>query len=79
MEKDPVFYICPICFQVCETERQCHDHRMLRCDPGKPGSAQRKPVTDRFGNLVSSAPRWYLEARGAIPTYTPISSKESTQ
>ncbi len=74
MGKDPVFFICPVCFKICETERQCHDHLMMRCDAGKPGSELRKPVTDRFGNMVSSAPRWYLEARRIIPSYTPSSA-----
>lgn len=70
MSKDTVFYMCPICFRVFDTERECHKHRTLRCIPGKPGSEQRKPMIDQFGNMVSSAPRWYLEARGVIPTRT---------
>jgi hypothetical protein len=47
---------------VCETEAECHEHLMVLCETGHPGDERRKPVSDRFGNLVSRAPRWYLEA-----------------
>ncbi|HLE14031.1 MAG TPA: hypothetical protein VI776_04720 [Anaerolineales bacterium] len=43
---------------------------MLECVPGEPGDDRRKPVSDRFGNLVSRAPRWYLEALGMIQPET---------
>ena len=66
MENENVFYICPICFQVCESEQECHAHRMVECYPGEPGDERRKPVTDHFGQIVSRAPRWYLEAVGWI-------------
>jgi hypothetical protein len=62
MANEQVFYICPICFRVCETESECHEHRMVLCETGHPGDERRKPVPDQFGNLVSRAPRWYLEA-----------------
>ena len=62
MEKGQDFYICPICFRVCETESECHEHIMVKCETGHPGDQRRKPVSDRFGKLVSRAPRWYLEA-----------------
>lgn len=64
------FYICPICFQVCESRKACdlhiHSHRMVPCNPGKPGDERRKPIVDNYGNFVSRAPRWYLEAVGLI-------------
>lgn len=66
MEDETIFYICPICFQVCEDEKECHAHRMVECNPGEYGDDRRKPVSDRFGQLVSRAPRWYLEAVGWI-------------
>jgi hypothetical protein len=66
MENESVFYICPVCFQVCDTEQECHAHRMVECDAGEFGDERRKPVSDRFGNLVSRAPRWFLEAVGWI-------------
>jgi hypothetical protein len=62
MNGEQEFYICPVCFRVCETKSECHQHLMLRCDAGQPGDERRKPVRDRFGQLVSRAPRWYLEA-----------------
>jgi hypothetical protein len=68
MEAKKVIYICPVCFQVCDSEKECHAHRMVACDPGLPGDTRRKPVKDRFGKFVSRAPRWYLEAVG---TYQP--------
>ncbi|HUV92339.1 MAG TPA: hypothetical protein VMV80_04565 [Anaerolineales bacterium] len=60
------FYICPVCFRVCETESECHQHKMILCHTGEPGDERRKPVTDHLGNPVSRAPRWYLEALGWI-------------
>ena len=60
------FYICPICFQVCETEMECHQHQMVACRTGDVGDARRKPVLDIHGRLVSRAPRWYMEAVGWI-------------
>ena len=70
MTPEREFYICPICFQVCESKRACnlhiHGHRMVVCNPGKSGDERRKPVRDKFGNPVSRAPRWYLEAVGWI-------------
>lgn len=62
MDPDQVIYICPICFRVCESETECHNHMMVSCDTGNPGDERRKPIKDRFGNLVSRAPQWYLEA-----------------
>jgi hypothetical protein len=66
MDADNAFFICPFCFQVCESERECHAHRMVECKPGKPGDERRKPIYDRDGNLVTRAPRWYLEAVGWV-------------
>jgi hypothetical protein len=68
MEPEKTIYICPVCFQVCDSVKECHAHRMIACNPGRPGDKRRKPVEDRFGKLVSRAPRWYLEAVG---TYQP--------
>lgn len=62
MDQEQTLYICPICFRVCESETECHEHMMLKCETGEPGDDKRKPLTDEFGNLVSRAPRWYIEA-----------------
>jgi len=62
MDQEQVFYICPKCFRVCETESECHEHLMVICETGHPGDEKRKPVIDNHGRLVSRAPLWYLEA-----------------
>jgi hypothetical protein len=72
MDKDLVLYLCPLCFQVCEEVSDCHEHQTLACRPGQPGDRRRKPLENQFGEYVSRAPRWYLEARGSIPAYTPL-------
>jgi hypothetical protein len=59
-----VFYICPECFRVSETQQECHGRKMVPCKPGEFGSKRRKPVVDQFGNFVSRAPYWYMEAVG---------------
>ena len=69
MSEVETLYICPKCFQVCETEELCHQHQqMVECEPGKAGDERRKPVRDRFGHFVSQAPRWYMEAVGWLKT-----------
>ncbi len=62
------FYICPTCFNACETAEECHEHQMMGCDPGEPGQERRKPVMDATGRVQTRAPRWYLEAVGWIRT-----------
>lgn len=70
MVDEDKFYICPICFQVCESKKACdlhiHAHRMVPAAPGEPGDARRKPLRDRQGDLLSRAPRWFFEAIGRI-------------
>jgi hypothetical protein len=36
------------------------------CIPGDLGDERRKPVNNRYGQYVSRAPRWFLEALGWI-------------
>ena len=65
-----IFYICPTFFRIGEPEQACHEHQattkhqMIACDPGELGDELRKPVSNRFGQYVSRAPRWFLEAIG---------------
>jgi hypothetical protein len=66
MDQPEFIYLCPICFRVCESEAECHEHQMVICVPGHPGDERRKPVSDQFGNFVSRAPRWYLEALSQV-------------
>jgi hypothetical protein len=66
VDKELILYLCPVCFQACDSEIECHAHRMLQCHVGQPGDERRKPVRDRSGNYVSRAPRWFLEAVWSI-------------
>ncbi|HEX2981331.1 MAG TPA: hypothetical protein VHO48_13770 [Anaerolineaceae bacterium] len=66
MDNPQVYFICPTCYRVCASRQECHEHLMLPCSPGQPGSLRRKPVTDSRGVLQSRAPRWFLEATGWI-------------
>lgn len=68
MNDNQTIFICPICFQVCDTKIECHQHLMVECNTGKPGDERRKPVEDHYGHFVSRAPLWYLEALGWIKT-----------
>jgi hypothetical protein len=62
MNQPLAFYLCPKCFYACETPDGGHEHPLLRVEPGLPGDEQRKPVTDRSGQMLSPAPRWFYEA-----------------
>jgi hypothetical protein len=71
--QEPIaFYLCPICFFICETKQECLEHllatghRLFACKPGNQGDERRKPVNNRFGQYASRAPRWFLEALGWI-------------
>jgi hypothetical protein len=67
MNSNDTFYLCPICFEVSESQRAHHGRLMLQCNPGQPGDERRKPVISGDGRLHSHAPRWFLEAIGALP------------
>jgi hypothetical protein len=57
---------------MCDSIKEGHEHPMIICEVGFAGDTRRQPLRDRFGNLVSRAPRWYLEAVGLIPGWTPV-------
>jgi len=57
-----VFYLCPTCFYACADEDECHEHTLLRVDPGPPGDESRKPIADHSGKILSPAPLWFHEA-----------------
>jgi hypothetical protein len=63
---ESVFYICPTCFTVCESNPETHRHPMVRCDAGRPGDERRRPVTGSDGRILSRAPYWFMEAVGRI-------------
>ena len=62
-----LFYICPVCFNACEDLEECHQHLMIRCEPGAPDHERRRPVMDATGRIQTRAPRWFLEAVGWVP------------
>ena len=62
MNASIIFYLCPTCFYAAELPDENHEHRLLRIDPGLPGDARRKPITDQNGHILSPAPRWFHEA-----------------
>jgi len=66
MSESNAIYICPVCFDTSEIKQVCHQHMMLRCDPGEVGTDARKPLVDAQGNLATRAPRWFLEARNRL-------------
>jgi hypothetical protein len=68
MNDNQSIFICPVCFQACDTKIECHQHMMIECNTGKPGDERRKPVEDLYGHFVSRAPLCYLEALGWIKT-----------
>lgn len=55
-------YICPVCHRVFGRSSIHHQRRTIRCDAGKPGDETSKPLYDEHGNLISRAPRWWIEA-----------------
>ncbi len=71
MEINPIFYLCPKCFDTFETEPSDHQHAVLRIDTARLDVESRKPLMDKQGNLLSSAPRWFLEATGMISRRRP--------
>ncbi len=71
METNPIFFLCPKCFDTFETAPSNHQHAVLRIDTAQLDVESRKPLMDKQGNLLSSAPRWFLEATGMISRRRP--------
>ena len=67
MEASQIFYLCPKCFEVFESEPIDHQHKVIRIDAASLNAASRQPMTDSAGHLTSRAPRWFLEATGMLP------------
>ncbi len=55
-------YICRVCHRVGLQPLNCHPTKSVQCDAGEPGDERSKPLFDRNGNLVTRAPRWWVEA-----------------
>lgn len=74
MSANPVFYLCPTCFEAFDSEPTDHPHTVLRINTAEWDAESRKPVMDKDGNLKSRAPRWFLEAIGVLPPHRPSRS-----
>ena len=71
METSLIFYLCPTCFDAFETEPANHQHAVLCIDMTQLDDESRMPLMDNQGHLLSSAPRWFLEATGMISRRRP--------
>jgi len=67
MEASQIFYLCPKCFEVFESEPIDHQHKVIRINAASLNAASRRPVADSAGHLTSRAPRWFLVATGMLP------------
>jgi hypothetical protein len=62
-EKHQVFYMCGVCFRTSRQAETCHNRPMFHCDTGCWGDACRKPLIAASGQLLTRAPRWWLQHR----------------
>ena len=74
MNTNPVFYLCPKCFEAFDSEPTDHPHAILCINTAELDIESRRPVMDQDGNLHSRAPRWFLEAIGVMPSRRPSRS-----
>jgi hypothetical protein len=56
-----IVYVCPTCLLVSDRQDWHHDQLMRQCDAGVPGDEQSKPIMTPAGDLVTHAPRWWVE------------------
>ena len=54
-------YICRVCHLVGRRELTCHPGKSVQCDAGEPGDERSKPLFDVKGNLVTRAPKWWVD------------------
>ncbi len=57
-----IVYVCMECHRVGEEPTQCHPGQSQSCDIGEPGTERTLPLFDARGNLLTRAPRWWVEA-----------------
>ena len=62
MNTSIILYLCPHCFYASDVPDERHEHPLVRMEPGPPGDERPKPITDRHGQILSPAPRWFHEA-----------------
>ncbi len=56
-----IVYVCPVCLLVSDHQERHHDRLMCECDAGAPGDERSKPLIGPSGELVTHAPRWWVE------------------
>jgi hypothetical protein len=54
--------VCRVCHRVEQRVLTCHPGASVECDIGEPGDARSMPLFDSGGNLVTRAPKWWVEA-----------------
>ncbi len=57
-----IVYICQVCHRTGERPLTCHARASRKCDAGMPGDERSKPLFDERGNLVTRAPKWWVDA-----------------
>ena len=64
-----VFYMCPQCLSIHETEGFCERCKVdrLGCRPGEPDNPCRKPLQDSAGRFRTRAPIWWVEMTMDLP------------
>ncbi|MBI5305625.1 MAG: hypothetical protein HY868_26080 [Chloroflexi bacterium] len=55
-------YVCRVCHRVGARTLTCHVGKSAKCNAGAPGDERAKPLYDAQGNLVTRAPKWWVDA-----------------
>ncbi|MCL4489325.1 MAG: hypothetical protein M1570_14535 [Chloroflexi bacterium] len=55
-------YICRVCHSVDQRPTTCHPGKSVQCDIGDFGDERSRPLFDKKGNLVTRAPKWWVDA-----------------
>ncbi|MBI5649867.1 MAG: hypothetical protein HZC40_05375 [Chloroflexi bacterium] len=55
-------YICRVCHNVGARPLHCHRNQSRKCEIGQPGDERSQPLFDAEGQLVTRAPKWWVEA-----------------
>lgn len=56
-----IVYVCPTCLVISEQPLLDHPHLMYECDAGAPGDERSKPIMTPEGQVLTHAPRWWVE------------------
>lgn len=59
-------YLCPNCFNALEAARMSAPcdvcgHSLIECQPGAADDPCRRPLADADGDLLTHAPKWWVE------------------